>query len=209
MDAPPALSVPTLRDAPAPAAIPWATALLVLLAVVAYGWSDAMRLLGFDRERVLAGEWWRLWTAHLQHFGIRHLFWNIVVVAPAGAWVERINPGRTRALYVFAPVIIGLALLGLEPRLHQYAGLSGLAVATLTLLAFTQLARPSRDDRWFWLSVLGLLAAKIGVELCSRQPAFVRFAESDVHPVPLAHLVGAACAIALHFVRLNRSREGT
>ena len=190
---------------PAAAATPWFTAAIALAAIVITAWPAAATALVFERDRVIAGELWRLWSAHLAHFGWSHLGWNLLIFALAGGWVERISPRRTRLLYVICPPLIGLALLALDPELQSYGGLSGLAAATLTLLALTQLARPAATDRWFWRATLMLLGLKIGFELLTRRPTFAHFAGGEIRTVPIAHVAGALVASLLFF----RSRRGS
>ena len=142
-----------------PGTVPWTTLTVTALALAALGWPDAARLLVYERERVVAGEWWRLWTANLVHFGGSHLGWNLLVFVPTGIWAERIAPGRTRLMLALTPGLIGIALLAFEPTLARYAGLSGMAAGTLALLAFLQL-RARNADRVFWGGILALLAVK-------------------------------------------------
>jgi rhomboid family GlyGly-CTERM serine protease len=198
----------TTPTTPAPAsssrhAFPLATTLIVVLALAVAEIPALAPALLYERAAVLRGEFWRLWTGHLVHFGASHLFWNLVVFTLASAWAERLAPGRTRLLLALAPGIIGLALLVLDPALQTYGGLSGLAAAALAFLAFTQLAqKPS--DRWFWWTVLALLLLKIAAEFAADQPLFARFAASGVRPVPLAHLAGFLAASTIHRTRRRR-----
>ena len=40
--------------------------------------------LEFDRDAVAAGQWWRLLTSHLTHWGRQHLMWDLAVFALLG-----------------------------------------------------------------------------------------------------------------------------
>lgn len=198
--------------------------MIVLTLIVASQPALAPSLL-YERAAILRGEYWRLWTGHLVHFGASHLVWNLVVFALAGIWAERLAPARTRLLLALAPGVIGLALLALDPSLATYGGLSGLAAAALAFLAFTQLAHnpsvpsatasttptvpaathASASDRWFWRAVLALILLKIAVEFAADQPLFARFAASGVRSVPLAHLSGFLVASTVHRSRRRRA----
>ena len=182
------------------AAWPWATAVIALGALALGLWPEAERNLALQRERVLAGEFWRAWTGHLVHFGASHLLWNLAVFVPAGVWLERVAPRAARGFYVLAPLVIAAALFAFEPSLATYAGLSGVGAGLLALLALTQLARRPGRDRWWWWSVLALLVAKIAVEFVTREPAFARFDAAQVQSAPLAHAVGIACGVAVQVV---------
>jgi rhomboid family GlyGly-CTERM serine protease len=174
----------------------------------------------YERADVVAGQYWRLWTGHLVHFGASHLGWNLAVFTVAGAWCERLAPGRTRLLLALAPGVIGLALFALDPSLATYGGLSGVATAVLTLLAFTQLARLSvassasagadpetaatSSDRWFWRAVLALIFLKTAAEFAAEQPFFARYAPGGIRAVPVAHLIGILVATIIHRRRGRR-----
>ena len=190
------LSPPSVRVARG--TVPWATLALAALALSTLGWPDAARLLVYERDRVLTGEWWRLWTANFVHFGGSHLGWNLLVFVPTGIWAERMAPGRTRLMLALTPGLIGIALLAFDPALTSYAGLSGVAAGTLALLAFLHL-RIRNADRLFWGGVLALLAVKIGAEAFLGRALFAHFTATDIRPVPLAHLAGVAGAAVVCF----------
>lgn len=175
---------------------PWGTTIAVAAALSVYFLPEAAGALIFDRIAINRGEWWRLVTGHWVHFGPSHLLWNLAVLLPAGIWAERLAPSRLRGLLLLAPVVIGAALFWADPRLETYGGLSGLAAAVLAFLAVVQL-RAKCPDPWFWRAVLGLLVLKIVAEFLAERPLFARFVSPDLHPVPLAHLAGVACAAAL------------
>jgi rhomboid family GlyGly-CTERM serine protease len=182
------------------AGVPWATALVAILALVIHLVPAFGEALIYNRALIFRGEWWRVFMGNWVHFGGSHLFWNLAVLVPAGIWLERVSRRRARALFVLAPVVIGLALFALDPTLSRYAGLSGVATGLLALLALTQLTLQP-GDRWFWRAVLGLLALKITAEFLREQPFFARFADEGMRAVPLAHLAGALCGCWLHFRR--------
>lgn len=183
---------------------PWATSAAVIAALVLYLSPAAAGSLVYDRASIADGEWWRIFTAHWVHFSRSHLFWNLAVLIPAGIWSERILPARTRWLYFVAPVLIGNVLYLTEPMLQRYAGLSGVATAMLALLALGQL-RVSETDRWFWRTVLGLIALKIATEAILASQLFGHIGDPAARAVALAHLAGVASAVGVNSVR-RRSR---
>ena len=218
---------------PAPV-FPWASALVIALALIVAAAPALAPALLYERAAILRGEYWRLWTGHLVHFGASHLGWNLAVLAVAGIWCERLAPGRTRVLLALAPGVIGVGLYGLEPRLITYGGLSGLATALLTFLAYTQLARlaapvpaigsaptaptPAPDaasapaspsDRWFWRAVLALIILKTAAEFAVEQPFFARYAPAGIRAVPLAHLLGILAATVIHRRRRSPGLSGS
>lgn len=175
--------------------MPWLTAAVALAAVAVHCAPGVQHDLILDRQDVLAGQVWRLWTGHLVHFGSSHLFWNLVVFTITGGWVESLAPRRTRLFLVLAPAFIGAVVIGLQPGLGQYGGLSGIAVGTLVLLSWVRLGTED-SCRWLWRGALALLALKIIAEGFLSGPIFARFSGEDIHDVPLAHLAGALAATA-------------
>jgi rhomboid family GlyGly-CTERM serine protease len=158
----------------------------------------------FDRLLIRNGEWWRVLTSHWVHFSPGHLFWNLAVLVPAGGWAERLQPARTRVFYVISPLLIGAALYGLEPNLVRYAGLSGMAAGALALLALAQLGAGA-EDRWFWRTVLALLALKIVAEVAVASPLLAHFPDPGMRSVPLSHVAGVVAGIMALYGRRRRS----
>lgn len=177
--------------------LPWATLAVALLAVAVQAWPAAQGMLEYNRVAVLGNELWRLWSAHAVHFGPSHLWWNLAVFVVAGIWLEELAPIRLRLLLFLAPLAIGVTLLAGDAALARYAGLSGVGSGVLTLLALTQLGRPDHD-RLIWRAVLAAIALKIGLEVIAERPLFAEFDDATIHAVPLAHLGGAAVALAIH-----------
>ena len=177
------------------------TAFVAVAALAGFFAGGEKPALQFDRDAIAAGELWRLWTAHALHFSGSHLGWSLAVLVPAGAWVEWAAARRARLFFVIAPAVIGVALLVFDPYLARYAGLSGLAAGSVALLAFTLLGRTMGSDRWFWWAVVGLLVAKIAIELFFPETRLARISTPDMRPVPLAHIAGIASAALVHGTR--------
>ncbi len=186
-------------SAPTPVpALPWVTLAMAAGAIAIGLWPGASEALQLQREIPFRARGWTWWTAHLAHFGGAHLFWNLAIFVPAGAWAERLEPWRVRIYFFFAAPVVSAVLLALDPALARYAGLSGIAAGLLTLLALVRLGELEAGQRWFWRGVLALVAAKIGVEAFTRAPVLADFAEDEVQPVALAHAVGVACGVAAY-----------
>ena len=158
----------------------------------------------YDRSAILRGEWWRLWTGHWVHFSASHLFWNLLVALAAGTWLESLQPGRLwRYLLVAAPMVSGM-LLGWEPAMQTYGGLSGLATGGVVLLALEQISGRDAGRHWWW-GLLVLIAAKIAFEIGAPAALFSRFADATLRPSAWAHAAGAATSVAFFLSR----RAGT
>jgi len=179
------------------------TLALASLAALALASGSVSDFLIYDRRLIFQGEVWRVWTGHVVHFGSSHLVWNLAVFLPAGVWLERLWPACTRWFYALCPLVISAALLVLDPSLVRYAGLSGAATGMLVLLAALQLGRRDEEPAWFWISVLWLVAVKIGVELFTGAPVFVS-GFGDIRTVPLAHIFGVVCGAAFWLAARRR-----
>ncbi len=199
-----------MADAKQPAALlirRGATLGIAAAAGAAFVWPRLAGVLIYQRADILAGQAWRIWTGHLVHYTASHLIWDLAVFLAAGLWLERIAPRLTRWFYLLAPPAISAALLWGEPALERYAGLSGLAAGLLVLLALVQLQPGTNEPRWFWISVLALVALKVVVETSTGNPLLARF-DTDVKVVPLAHLAGIACAlVAFRILRWRSARS--
>lgn len=100
--------------------------------VLAAAPASANAWLELDRQALLQGEWWRLWSGHMVHFSTRHALINAGLVALLGSIAECLL-GTRRLLIVLAAgsAFVSLSLAWAVPALSVYRGTSGVA----TLLA--------------------------------------------------------------------------
>ena len=152
-------------------------------------------LLIYDRQAVLRGEFWRLWSGHLVHFSAGHLGWNLLVVGLAGTWIERAAFRGSGWFALFAPPAISVALLIGDPALRFYGGLSGLATAAVAFACASEW-RLGTSPRALWLAALVGIGMKIAWEYHSGSSMFSRYTGADVRTVPLAHFSGACLGLA-------------
>jgi hypothetical protein len=90
---------------------------------------DLAVLLEYQREAVLRGELWRLWTGHLVHFTAAQALWDGLACLVPAVWLWRAGEGKAVAVALgLAAPLVGLALLGLVPDMAVYRGASALAV---------------------------------------------------------------------------------
>ena len=181
------------------------TALLTLPAIAAYLSPALTGWLQLDRERLLAGELWRLVSGHWTHWTTDHLLWDLVVFGLLLSLGLKRSPRRTLLLLLVAAPAISLAVLLLQPELGLYRGLSGLDAALFVLVGLLQLRRAvAYGDRRLTLLVGVLLlsfVAKVTFEYVTGGTLFVDSSGAGFVPVPLAHLVGGLCGIVLAWVR--------
>lgn len=154
--------------------------------------------LAFDREAILGGEFWRLFTGNWIHWSFSHLFWNVALIAAVGIPLERDARRQLTLAIVGGTLLIGPTLFVLEPEMARYAGLSGLAAAGLTTLIIRNLSS-GKEPRALWAAAALLLGAKIAVELVDPTPMLAGAGSSTFQSVPLAHLVGVLAGIGAAF----------
>ena len=103
-----------------------------MLLCVAASQPQVVGALEYSRAAILHGEAWRLWSAHLTHFGAAHLAADALAMAlvllAAGV---AMGAGRAAPLAAALAPGISLALL-LVPDLSIYRGASALAYAIAT-----------------------------------------------------------------------------
>ncbi|MBE9556287.1 MAG: rhombosortase [Proteobacteria bacterium] len=155
---------------------------------------DIAHMLVYDRERVLAGEVWRLATGHAVHFSWSHAAWNLTVFSVVGVWLERRDGARYLWLIAVMALASGLWFLTVLPDMARYGGLSGLISAMVVYLALTELRQPG-PTRAIWATILLLFVAKLVYELLSGQAIFVAPDAIPFQVAPAAHIVGAVVAI--------------
>jgi rhomboid family GlyGly-CTERM serine protease len=99
---------------------------LVLVAIQLLG-GPASEALPYNRAAILSGgEYWRLVTAHLLHYDLTHLAWNLAGLALV-AWLFASEFDRRGwiTILVASTVAVDLGFLACEPQLEWYVGFSG------------------------------------------------------------------------------------
>jgi len=143
--------------------------------------------LEFDRQQVLSGEIWRIWTGHLVHTNVLHLSLNIVAALVIYfAFFAKIKLGELLAYGFVFTALISVALLCILTGLDWYNGLSGLLHALVAYFSI-RLARDGVMVYWLGLGVVWLkvLAETTGANLVYENLI------GDMNVITDAHLIGA------------------
>lgn len=185
--------------------LPVVTMILAAGSVALFLAPAAADLLVYERERVLAGEGWRLVTGPFVHFSTTHLAYNVAVLIVAGAWLEC----RCRAAYLGLIALTTLAgslyALLLMPDMARFGGLSGVVSALVVALALHGIR--DRVGRPAWIALLLLFTAKVAYEFVSGETAFATADAGLFSVVPEVHLLGAASALVVFSVSRGDGRE--
>jgi len=143
----------------------------------------------YDRERIFAGELWRMFTGHWVHLSTRHLILDVCSLAILGWILETRNPFGFRNFILIAPWLISVASLIFAPDMQHYYGLSAVATAAWTSLA-TQIFFEQKSP-WIPLAMFAAAAAKILFELNTATSLFVPFNTPEIRIAVTSHVAGA------------------
>lgn len=182
-------------------ALLWVPAAALLLA--AAGGDTLRATLRYERSALAAGQWWRLFTAHLVHLGARHLLFNLAGLALMWLLFAREYGARRWLAIVLATLLaIDAGLWFGSPQLQWYVGASGVLHGLWSAGGWAQWRRRSFATA---LPLLALLL-KLVVEQWSGASVVV----GDLPVVLDAHVYGALGGLLLPMLwelpRMRRAR---
>jgi rhomboid family GlyGly-CTERM serine protease len=205
--------VPPVKKVSSMKRLPFLTFLAAGLALAIHASPAATAALQFEREALFHGEFWRMFSGHLTHFGVDHLRWDVIALLAFGSLAEIRSRSRFAVCVVVSAVVISLGVAFFQPQFATYRGLSGIDSALFAFVATDLMLVGRRDgDRLMFgagaLALAGFLA-KCLYETATGQTIFVE-PSTAFQPVPLAHLAGAVIGVLVVFLtedRLPRTRE--
>jgi len=164
----------------------------------------------YERSALVHHELWRLITCHWVHLSTDHLFWSAATFLVLGSLCEIMDPKKYYAAVGIAAVSIPIVIRWGLPDLMIYGGLSGLDCALYALLMVLFMKREIRSRSWIWVAffslLLGGLVAKIIYETTTGLTIFVGNNQTNMVPVPLAHLVGGCIGIFVGILGVKSGR---
>ena len=166
--------------------------LVAVVIAINPGWRD---ILIYDRSAVLAGEFWRMWTGHLVHFGWPHLVADAGLLLILGWPLAQKHPQFSWLALLLMPPFISGVLLWFDPTMTRYAGLSAVDLGLLLFLAAQGWQRNWTD--WFWPAVLVIYVAEVVFEIVrgGQGGGMIQFDDPTVRVATSAHLAAAAYAL--------------
>jgi rhomboid family GlyGly-CTERM serine protease len=174
---------------------PWiflalATAALVIQFVPT--WRDPLL---YDRTAIAHGEWWRIWTGHLVHFGWPHFVADAGLFLILGWLLDQGHPWFGRIALAVMPAFISAILFWFDPTMNRYGGLSAVNLGVLLYLALQGWRRDWAD--WFWPAVLLIYVGEVVFEIAKggHGGGMIRFDDPGVRVATSAHLASAAYAV--------------
>jgi len=164
--------------------------------------------LALDRAAVGAGEWWRLWTAHIVHFSARHALFDASVILLLGRIAENFLGKRlVMATLLLGAPLMSVAMLLIVPHMMDYRGASGLATL-LGVMAGVGLWR-SRPELRAPIAFLGMLfLAKVASDAFGA-PMTLTSLPTGVAIAWQAHALGIALGLLIgNWERIADGRRG-
>jgi len=179
------------------------TSLTLLSLIIALGGDHWNTWLRFDREAILAGEYWRLFTAHLCHLGWQHWIMNIAGLLLIWALFGRLlNLGAWLLVLTTSALAVSGGLLWIDPQIRWYVGLSGVLHGLFIAGVITSISRGERSEYLLLAFVIGKLAWE---QRFGALPGSESFAGGSV--VVDAHLYGAIAGLLTVAIILPRQRR--
>ncbi len=169
----------------------WVAVGMAMIGAVLMVAGPAAGLLVYDREAILAGDWWRLLTGHFVHFSWSHYLLDALVLMAAGMMIQRRRLRGFVAVNAAAAVVIGGLVFLAAPSVRFYAGFSGLAYAALSYLAMDLISTGGRGGRLGVICLLAL-ATKLAWETATGMPLLAGEPAMGWIVLPAAHLGGVA-----------------
>ena len=173
---------------------PIATLVVILpaLAVAAVGGKTQAALI-YDRNTVLAGEFWRLITANWVHFSVSHLAYDLLAFGIAGSLIELRRHAGFGWFCLLAPGLTGVTVFLTRPDLQFFGGLSGLGTGAIVFLALHGLRQ---RGVWSWICVAALaaVATRVGFEFGGAAPILASGEGMEIRTVPESHVAGGIAA---------------
>ena len=180
--------------------VPKFTLAILVLCIAAYAMPGLSALFIYDREAILSGEVWRLWTCHLVHFSFSHLSFNLVVFSIAGTLIESREYRFFKGLYFLMAFFIGITLLIAKPGMTNFGGLSGIASGAIVYFLLLELRYSNPKHTFFCVVLLLSITVKIAIETVTGQFMFASSNELFV-PIPLSHSVGSLAALIIFLLQ--------
>lgn len=175
---------------------------LLILLVVGFSISAyfSQHLTGFfvyNRQAMLNGEVWRIFTAPMVHFSISHIFWDLLIFTVFGFAVNASGYPRLWIVCCLSALISGVLFLVFYPDLEYYGGLSGLATGVVVYFCLCKILWDDNSKK-IWIFLLVITGIKIALEITLKDPVFVKADTEYFRVLPSAHIAGClAAAITL------------
>jgi rhomboid family GlyGly-CTERM serine protease len=162
--------------------------------------SDMTLWLRFDRNAILSGEIWRIFTGHFAHLSWTHLLLNLLgLVLIWGLFDRHLPTKRWLHTIIFNAFGISLLLLIVDSQLLWYVGLSGVLHGMFMVGCMYDLRSGRWDSKLLLLAFIGKILWEQIQQVISDTPSMVNELIGGVVAID-AHLFGAIMGLVTYFV---------
>ena len=178
--------------------LPWVFVTVALVALFVQCHADWRSILLFDHAAIAGGQWWRLWSGHLVHFGWPHFVADVGLFLILGFMLGVKQARLFPVVLLLLPAVISAAVYFFAPGMPRYGGLSAVDLTLLLFVAGQGWQHNWKD--WFWPAVLVVYAGEIVLESTvgqGRGGGLIRFDDPEIHVATSAHIAAAACALLM------------
>ncbi len=169
------------------------------------GWRE---ILIYDRAAISHGEWWRIWSGHLIHFGWPHFVADVGLFLILGRLLEWEHRRVAWISLLAMPMVISGSIYWFDPAMTRYGGLSAVNVGLLLFLACRGWQKSWVD--WFWPAVLVIYVGELVLEATKGHGhggGMIQFDDPSVHVATIAHIAGSAFGVSAWLITfLNRGK---
>ncbi len=183
--------------------IPYCTLAIAVASIFATILPALSDVLIFDRQALLDGELWRIFTAHMVHFSVPHLTYNLIIFIVCGYIIEK-NSRQFCQFYFYLAIAISLSLFFIHPDMFYYGGLSGIVYGLLYYCALIGICN-NHQWRLFYLLIIVFLPMEIWFEKYHNAPVLPYWEQQNFIPMHTSHIIG--CCVAILFFLSNFIRK--
>ncbi len=183
----------------------WALPVLLILIALLFQLTgkSGFNMLCYNREQIMAWQWWRLFSGHMVHISWMHFFMNALgLILIKLLFFSFLSPWRLLLLMMASALGIDLGLLMFNPEITWYAGLSGVLHGLIATGAFMLILKHGVKGA----TLLVLLILKLGWEqFFGSLPGSAEWTGAAV--ITDAHLYGTISGAIAAFLIITTSRN--
>ena len=125
-------------------------------------------LIRYDRSAIISGQWWRLFSGHILHLGWVHLALNLTGLGLiTGLFWRYWTIKNFLVVFLLSLVAVDIGLWWFATEVRWYVGLSGVLHGLLIAGALFSY----REERWYAVSMVAIVVAKLAWEQITRSSA--------------------------------------
>ena len=169
----------------------------ILVCILGYSFESVAALLIYDREAIIDGEIWRLFSSIFIHLSLTHLVLNLLVFIVLSFFLK--NNNIFMLLYLIMLLFQGIILFVFDKNMMYYGGISGMNYAFIFYLGLSYCSPSNIEKSMIQIGLL-LLSVKVILEFFNYS-LLVNYIEKETFTVSsLSHIVGIVIANTVHLL---------